>query len=389
MSFATANRTRMSIVFETVAGVTPVTPVFQDYNYTGEDLNTNIETVTSETIRSDRMTADLIRTLTDVSGSLNFESQVKAYDALIEAALQGTWSNPIAFTGSLNVVAATRTVTDALAGGTAFANAAAYQWVKLGGFTNSVNNGWHQIESVTSADEIVLVTTTLVDETGSGDETADGTMLRNGVIARSMTVQKSFLDTTVPSYFYLRGSEISAYNLNAETGSILTGSFSFIGRSSEATETPIAGETHVDPSTNTILDAVNSLGNILKDGVPSTSTFQNLAISLDNNSRGQEAIGVAGYVGIAHGSITLTGSTGIYFESIDEFNDFNTGTPFSLSFTLSSVDGDVVVTIPRAKFSSLTIVAGGINTDIVADAEFTAIIDQNSQSMIQLDATAS
>lgn len=388
MSFATANRTRIAIIFEVTPGVTPATPVFQDYNYTSEDINGNIETVTSETIRADRMIADLVRVLKDVSGSFNFEVQNGAYDPLLEAALQGTWSTPINFTGTLNIAAIPRTVTDALAGGTAFTNAVPYQWVKLGGFTNAPNNGWHQIESVTSSDEIVVFSTSLVDETGDADETANGSMLRNGVTTRSMTIEKLFNDATVPSYFYFRGCEATALALSAETGSILTASMSIIGRSSEATETPIAGATNTPPSTNAVLDAVNSLGSIMKDGQPSASSFQNLNINLDNNSRGQQAIGTDGYVGVAHGSISLVGTTSIYFESIDDYNDFNDGTPFSLSFILSSVDGDMVITIPRSKFSSMTIVSGGINTDIVADSEFTAIIDPNSNSEIQLDVAA-
>ena len=234
----------------------------------------------------------------------------------------------------------------------------------------------------------MLFTTTLVDETGSGAETAAGSMLRNGVVTRSFTIEKLFQDTSVPTYFYFRGCEFTAMNLNAETGSILTASLAIIGRSAEGTEVEISGATRLPPSTNEILDAVNSLGEIKKNGQLSTSTFQNLAIALDNNSRGQTAIGTDGYVGVAHGSIGLTGTTGIYFESIEEFNEFNTGVAFGLSFVLSSADGDMVVTLPRVKFSSMTIVSGGINTDIVADAEFTAIIHQPSNSEIQFDVAA-
>ncbi len=384
MSFATSNRTRISYVFEATPGVTPPTPEFQDLNYTSEDINANLETVISETIREDRMVSDLVRVQKDNSGSLNFEVQNVAYDPLLEAALQGTWSTPQDYNGSLDAISATSRFSDPVTFGTAFANVVDYQWIKVGGFSNSANNGWHQVINKISNDEVV-VASTLIDESIPVGGTVKGSMLRNGVIARSMTIEKLFNDTTVPTYFYFRGMEISALTLTAETGAILTGSFSFIGRTSEGTETEISGATHLPPSTNTILNAVNSIGSISKNGQPSSSTFQNLNLTLDNNSRGQTAIGTDGYVGAAHGSINLTGTTSIYFEDINDYNDFNNGTSFSLSFILSSPDGDMVVTLPQVKFSSMTIVSSGINTDIITDSEFTAIIDPSSNSQIQLD----
>lgn len=383
MSFSTANRTQLAMVKESVAGNTPASPAFDVLNYTNEDINLNIGTVQSETIRADRQISDLVRTSIDVSGSIGAEIQAVAYEELLAAALQSAWSTVINFTGAVSIVAATRTVT---ATG-AFTNAVEGQWIKLGAMTNAGNNGWHKILTKTDANEVVLSTgsTTLVDETGSGDETIVGKYIRNGVTTASYTIEKLFNDATTPTYFHFRGAEVSTMELSFETGAILKGSFGFIGRSGDITETAISGATYGAASTNDILDSVNSLGEIKEDDASSASSFQSLNLSLDNNSRGQEAIGTAGYVGIAHGSISLTGSTSIYFEDKATFEKYRDGTPFSLSFVLSSADGDMVITIPKAKFSNMTVVASGINTDVVADAEFTAIVDPTTNCMIQLD----
>ncbi len=49
---------------------------------------------------------------------------------------------------------------------------AAGDWVTWAGFSNSTNNGWHKIVSATS--NTIVVADNLVDESGTGDETATG-----------------------------------------------------------------------------------------------------------------------------------------------------------------------------------------------------------------------
>ncbi len=386
MTFSTANRTQIAVVAEGTKGTTPTTPVFDKLNYTGEDINYNVGTIQSDTIRADRQIADLVRTSVDVSGSINAEIQAVAFEALLASALQGAWSTPVAVsTGQLDVVAGTRTVTAATA--SSFDDAVAGQWLKFANFVSAGNNGWHKIESVTSGVEIVLTTgsTALADETLGSGGTIDGKYIRNGVTTSSYTIEKLLNDSTVPTYFRFAGCEVSSMEMTFESGSILSAAFGFIGRSGDVSESGVAGATYNNPSTNALLDSVNSLGTIREDDSASTSSFQSLSLSLDNNSRGQEAIGTLGYVGVAHGSVTITGSTVIYFESKSTFDKYVAGTPFSISFILSSDDGDMVVTIPQAKFSTMTVLSSAINTDVLANAEFTAIIDPATASMLQLD----
>lgn len=381
MSFATANRTQVAIVKESTPGTTPASPTFDKLNYKSEDVGFNIGTITSESIREDRQIADLVRTSADVSGTLNVEVQAVAFEELLEGALQSAWSTAINGTASTTITASTRIVQQV----GAFTNAVVGQWIKISGASNSGNNGWHKILTVTDADNVILSTgsTALADETAS--MTIVGKYLRNGVTKSSFTIEKLLNDATNPTYFWFLGAEVSTLDLAFETGAILSATFGFIGRSSAVDETALSGSSYNNQSTNDFLDSVNSLGEVKEDDAVATSYFQNLSLSLNNNSRGQEAIGTLGYVGVAHGSIALTGSTTIYFESKTQYDKYQAGTPFSLSFVLSSADGDMVVTIPRAKFSTMKIVAGGINTDIVAEAEFQAIVESTTDCMIQLD----
>src|SRR5688572_11869411 len=97
MSFqpATSNRTAIRFVKETVFGTTPATPALKNLRYTGENLVFNQRSVSSEEIRADRMTADLVRVGAEVSGDLNIEMSYASFDELIEAALASTFSAPV------------------------------------------------------------------------------------------------------------------------------------------------------------------------------------------------------------------------------------------------------------------------------------------------------
>lgn len=94
MSFqpGTSNRTAVRVVRESVFKTTPATPAFQNMRYTGETLAYAIRNVTSNEIRPDRNTTDLIQVGADVSGDLNFELSFESFDTLIESALASTWS---------------------------------------------------------------------------------------------------------------------------------------------------------------------------------------------------------------------------------------------------------------------------------------------------------
>lgn len=97
----TSNRTAIRFVSETVFKTTPATPALQSLRYTGESLAYNRRNVTSNEIRDDRMTADLITVGADVAGDLNFELSFQSFDELIAAALCSDWSAPVAGVSSI------------------------------------------------------------------------------------------------------------------------------------------------------------------------------------------------------------------------------------------------------------------------------------------------
>lgn len=90
----TSNRTAVRFVKETTFKTTPATPALNNLRYTGESLAYNRKNITSNEIRDDRMTADLITVGADVAGDLSIELSYGSFDDLIAAALCTSWPAP-------------------------------------------------------------------------------------------------------------------------------------------------------------------------------------------------------------------------------------------------------------------------------------------------------
>lgn len=92
---ANASETRLAFVPQSGFGVTPTNPTFQNLRITGESLVIERQNVVSDEIRPDRNISDLIQVGGGASGDVNFELSYGTFDALLEGALQGSWSTNV------------------------------------------------------------------------------------------------------------------------------------------------------------------------------------------------------------------------------------------------------------------------------------------------------
>lgn len=222
-----------------------------------------------------------------------------------------------------------------------------------------------------------------------GAPVAGVSTLKNGTTLRSATFQKIFNDATVANYLRMYGCRIGGIDLDFATGQILTGKFMVMGLGAAIGTAQIAGATSVAAPTKDVLNAVSNLITIEEDGITSTSFFNKLTLSLNNNLRSQKAIGSLPSIGIALGKIDLTGTIEAYFENKTLYEKFINATSFSLGLTLEDAEpNQLVITIPNAKFESGTVVSGGLDQDIMFSGTWRAIRDPATDCMIQLDRDA-
>ena len=398
--FGTSNRVGLRYIAEMEWGETPTgTITLQPVRFTSESLNYNADFVTSEEIRADRMTPDTVQVASSASGDINGEWSFSSYDAFIEAALyssfvttgmtveDSTTAAIVKTTGTPNTWMLTDSAVD-LSG----QSWAVGQFIKVVGFED-IGTFYAQIKALDSDDTITIEPMTDVESDAAGDSITITPLeyVRNGIEKKSFTVQKAFTDLSTPEYWNFTGVRISTWNLELATGSILNTSFSILARDALMTETQFPDVTIGDAETTSVLNSVNNVASIVFDGDPAGSLFyfSQLSLSLDNQLRGQESVGTLGFIGVEAGRIALTGSIELYFENSSLADRFRAATSFSLSLLVQDAAGNVyIVTIPRAKYTSMEIVAGGLDQDILASAEFEAIINEAGTYQYQISRLA-
>jgi hypothetical protein len=397
-NFATSNRVALRRVAETTWGTTPASPTLSAIRFTSESLNYNADFIKSEEIRSDRMTPDTIQVSSQAGGEINGEWSYATYDDFIAAALFGTWTTSGSTLGPVTDVAIVKTsgppntwsMTQTAA---QFASQSwtVGQFIRVSGFP-SIGTFYAQILTI-SAGTITIAPLTDVPSTSAGPAVTITPLhfVRNGTNKQSFTIQKAFTDLATPELWNFTGARVSSWSLELSTGSILNTTFGFLAKDANMTTTQFSGATITAANSNPVLNAVDNIVSIVFDGDPGGTTyyFNSLSIELDNALRGQQAVGTLGFIGVEPGRISLTGSIELYFENSSLFTKFKNATSFSLSFLVRDSLGNIyIVTIPRAKYTQMEIMAGGIDQDIFASAQFEGIINSAGTYQYQISRLA-
>jgi hypothetical protein len=388
MTIGSSDLTSLRVIKEVTWGVTPSAGEdLTQIRYTGESLDANQETTVSKEIRADRMTADLVPVGQSAGGSFDFEMSYNAFDDWIEGAMFSTFAaddNIVGVSGDISSANGTSKFTSTLA--TKFDGLVVGQWVKVFGFI--ADNGYYKITAHTDGvGEITVSPAPPSTETPAAAAAEFHTgMIRNGTTQQSYSIEKRFDDTTAVTYQMFAGSVVAGLTQNYAVGDILTGSCEVLSKEATMDETGFTGLVDAASTANDVLNAVTNMKNILIDDVVSTQEYLTLTLDIGNNLRGQKAIGTLGNVGIGTGKLEVTGNISVYFESKSEMDKFNANTAFSLSFRLEDTAGNAYIyTFGKVKYESLSVQAGGENSDLVAEGTWRALLDTGTSSMIQID----
>lgn len=395
MALASTSLVQLRYVAETVAGTTPNLGNHKNLRMTGESLDFSVQTETSKEIRSDRQTSDLIQVGASCSGGFNFELSFKEYDSLLEAVLQGAWADygtsgkGAAVSLTINSTAGTLTAGVAPTGNDAFANLAVGQWFRLKAPSDAADGAYLKVLSKTST-VITVDNATPIPGAGTRNNVAgcviSASRAKNGSNQRYFTLEKEFSD--VGQFLAYRGMSPSKMSLNFESGSIVNGNFEFIGMNASpmVTATTLPGAPTASESFD-VMNAITGVGQLLENGLPMTSTFiKSLKLDFDNALRGQTAIGTFGFVGVAGGTINVGGSMTVYLKDGTAYDKFINNLASSVSWHVKDGAGNgYVLTLPKIKFSSGKVTAGGMNQDAVLEMPFTAILDPVTNATMIID----
>lgn len=146
-----SNRLSLTVVKETTLGTTPTTPRMRKMRVTGESLSYQPQSVTSDELRSDRMTADPILVGIQNQGGINFELSYPPPNSplsiFLESLFFSTWKqtperdNDGTADSVITDLAATGGVITCITGAAFVVG----HLIRNSGFTNSGNNGLFRI----------------------------------------------------------------------------------------------------------------------------------------------------------------------------------------------------------------------------------------------------
>jgi hypothetical protein len=386
MSLASSNRTGILRIAEAVWGVTPTTPALVDTRYTGEGINSDLENITSDEIRSDRQTTDLVQVSQSSNGNLDIELSYAAYDDLIESAMHSEWVDTVV----TSTATADEDIVFADTGTITFGSELSHdfvvdQWIKVTGATNTGNNQLYRITAITG-NALTVSPSPSDNETNTTGASVVGSIIRNGVDQKSFTIEKVFNDASTTTYHIFRGMIADGMTLNFETGSILNGSFNFMGKGSEMTESQLAGATVIPAASNDVMNAVSNVDNVLVNNAATPFFIQTLSLDLANNLREQRAIGSIDAVGIASGRLEVTGNISVYFEDKSEYDRYSGAGEFKLAYRVTDNDGNIYIfTFPRIKYEAMTLNSSGLDSDVILEGTWRAIRDSVTNTTIQID----
>lgn len=219
-----------------------------------------------------------------------------------------------------------------------------------------------------------------------------GNVLTNGTQRKSFTIQKHFQDMDVPQFHMYRGSCIEGLTLSMELDKIVSGAFNIISfgldQETGVLEQQIAGSTFAAATTTTPMNAVVNLQDFTIDGVPYSGCISKLSLNIKNNIRAIRCLGSLNPKNMKLGTIQISGEMEFYFSEGTNYKKFVAGQEFDFGFALEDDAGNRYdFVLPRCKFETGEVVAGGRNTDVMFSATWRGFYDQSAGHVLQLTAT--
>lgn len=258
--------------------------------------------------------------------------------------------------------------------------------IKIGGsatgnrFATAVLNDWARVIAVTQND-ITLDHRPdgWTTDAGSGKaiRVFFGDTLSNGVTVISFTMEKGFLGQTVPNYLVFTGETVDQMSLQIQPGSVVSGSFTLMGKSANAATTSPLDSTPDAPKSGEVINAVSDVGMIAFNGsrVAGPNYIQRFEITTSNNLRDRTAVSVFGLVGVGTGRLNVTGGLTTYFGDATIWNKLVNNENVSLAVVNVKNNQAYAFQLPRVKLSGGTPNANASDQDVVIEANVVALKD--------------
>lgn len=258
-------------------------------------------------------------------------------------------------------------------------------WVYItgtGGTWPATNIGWGRVATVAAGAltwETAPTDWATNNGVGATIQLFLGDRIVNGTTRQGYTLERTFGDHDPVTYQYMRGFLVDQCTLSGASQAILECNYTFVGMSSEYTETRVSGATELTTPEYNVLNTSSNVAQIRRGGTSLLDAgvlnlVTELSFIINNNGRRKNAIGYLGAADIGAGEFNVTGSLAAYFDSKDIADDVINNTETSIDTRFEDGDGHVfLIDAPRIKYSEGAPEVAGKNQDVTINVTFQAI----------------
>lgn len=331
------------------------------------------ETIESDELRADRNIVDIFRS--SISGAIKMASEFPygAHDDFLRAVLcSANWaavSNAAGFTNmSVTVPAGVNTLTRAA--GTWEAGFTVGRWIRTSGFANAANNGYFKILTATTTVLTLSGGTMVAEATVVAVAARAGEYISNGTTFRSFKFEAQFTDLS-SQFVSLSGKVFGGADLSIAPKQMAKFGWDLTGKNEVGASATVGDGANTAVNSNVAMNCVDNVLAIVENG--SQLLVNNFTWKADNGLRTNENVGVLGPSAIKTGKARFTGTQRMYFSTRTEMDAYRNFTQRSHAIVLRDTAGNaVVIDCPATVYTSGKQVAGGKETDIVADMGWSA-----------------
>lgn len=392
MPFASSAFGQLRYIEETTPNTVPTVGNAVNLRMTSPTMKAAIQNVKSAEVSATRMSSGQTRVDMNIDGGFNFELSGREYDPFLSSVIGGNFvhygTNGLGAVFSATTTASTITAAVAPTGASQFTNLAPGSWFKLvppSGSTQAVRDyfadRWFRVATAApTATVVTLDPSTPIAAPGIVTAIAgyaiSQSLVAQGNVFRSYSMEYAMTDIT--QFMTFPGMRPNSLELNIETGSIITGSFGFLGgtgHSMQAT-TRLPGSPVASQSLE-VMNAVTDIGAIYEAGVSvlgaSTGFIKKVSLSVNNNLRAQKAVGVFGNADVAAGEFDVGGTLEMYVDNAVYYNKWLQGVTTSLAFGLADSAGNgYMIELDKVQFGDGGMGIGGRNDDTMLTLPFNA-----------------
>lgn len=368
-----ADRVNLSYFEESTFGLDTAPGTKKAIRFTGESLKQTTGSSNSAEIRDDRQTADVVRTSIGADGDVNIEFSAETFDDFLEAGLlSADWTAQVNITDTTYAAATTGNKYTDSAAGFVSDGFVVGQILRVAGYTDPANNGFARVVSVTTTDLVVDLLTLVTEAAGAAITFNQLGEIVNGTEQRSFGIEREYADLST-NFAYYNGMEVNTLNLALASDAIITGTVGFMGIK-EDSRSSLTGGAVPAKNENEVLSSVDDIDGVFNDGLDECTVA--FTMDINNNLRSRKCIGKLDTDSIGTGQFNVTGTFQKYYESAVLIDKYLSFTDADLAFVVQDEDGNgYVFWMPRVKYSSGQRVAGGQNSDILADMAYSAFRD--------------